>query len=564
MIRAKKHYYKDEIKNLLIIYTLTVLVVSVLIVLIFIYAYSNRVIRENNIKANAEISGLIEEAFLSYTDFLYDERNMENMRLFLRHEKMQKEIFESLYNLNNNTDLKSIFYIVDTKGNTLVSNSYGNLPYDENEVLGSFFFRDLNKSDDIVFTNQKIQVDRTMRTIYSIAKKITYEDEVLGYIIFDIPEKEILNVIHSSSFDIFVLTDSYENGIVTSNQLLLDDIGKLYFANPESEEIEFMDNKYFVHTTSILDDTLFLYTFSKLSIIYYVLKVSLIFIVFFMLIFSVFIFFISEYFARKKTRAVQDLLDVFEEVIKGDLSARVDIRTGDEFEEIGTEFNAILDEFNKQISINEELAERRRIAVIKHLEAQFNPHFIFNTLEILKYLVHIDKEKSIELIVNFANLLRYSINYPDNDVILEEDFQYIENYLMIQKLRYNRRLNYEISIDENLKRAIVPKLILQPIIENCIVHAYNKKMNLNIEIDVTRVEDTLYLSVIDDGDGIDEDELMKLRASLDLEDSRENNFGIRNVHRRIRMMYGENFGMQISSVKDEYTKVVLKIPYKLG
>ncbi len=562
-MRAKKHYYKDEIKSLLIGYTLSFLFISIVLFLVFIFIYSNSIIQKNNIRANSEISKRIDEEFSYYIDFLNNQKNIDKIQYLLKNEIATKDIFTMLYALNNQTNVKSIFYVVNSKGNTIITNNYGIFPYEGVNSITSNFFRQLNKSDEIVFMNQKIQIDMSTRTIYSIGKKIVLPDGTLGYIIFDIPEHYILGEVQSKSVDMFAITDKYNNVVVSSNQLLLDEIGKLSINKSKEHEMLLMDKEYFFHKTSLLDNNLYLYTFSKVSFVYDLTKMSILFILLLVLFLTILVYIGSEYMAAQKTVAIQELLNAFERVKEGDLTARVNIKTNDEFEEIGEQFNAILDEFTNQIALNDELNERRRIAVIKQLESQFNPHFIFNTLEILKYLIHIDEAKSIELLVSFANLLRYSIDFNDKDISLKEDLDYINTYLMIQKLRYSKRLTYNISMEEGVKDCLVPKLILQPIIENCIVHGYNKKMHLNIDITIYSEDNMLIMIVEDEGDGIKAEVLQHIVQDMNSASPKSNSIGIRNVHRRLQMMYGEEYGLLIESEVDKYTKVIVRIPKML-
>ncbi len=151
------------------------------------------------------------------------------------------------------------------------------------------------------------------------------------------------------------------------------------------------------------------------------------------------IFYTADYISKKKTQSITQFIDSINRVKDGDLKAFVNINTGDEFQLIGDQFNEMLRRLDLLIGKNNELLDRNRIAEMKQLESQFNPHFIFNTLETLKYMITVDQEKAMEMIVKFANLLRYSIDYEMKTIALEKDIMYLNNYLALQKFRYNQK-----------------------------------------------------------------------------------------------------------------------------
>jgi len=164
--------------------------------------------------------------------------------------------------------------------------------------------------------------------------------------------------------------------------------------------------------------------------------------------------------------------------------------------------------------------------------------------------------------MGFGVILRYSIDYESKDILLDQDLDYLNSYLMIQKYRYNKRLSYQFKIDANVKELIVPKLILQPIIENCINHGYKEKDTLRIDITIKRRNMILIAIVQDDGDGIDEETLEKIRKSLSNPEDNPGHIGVINVHRRIQLMYGEEYGLELESEIGIGTKVTIKLPAK--
>ena len=154
----------------------------------------------------------------------------------------------------------------------------------------------------------------------------------------------------------------------------------------------------------------------------------------------------------------------------------------DEFRMLNDAFRNMVIQREELMLHNSELAERKRTMEIKQLEEQFNPHFIFNVLETLRYEIAIDSQKASEMVMAFANLMRYSVYYGSTIVPLQTDIEYINDYLLLQKMRYNRRLNYHIDIPEELMDLMIPKLLLQPVVENSLVHGMKDKHCVSVTI----------------------------------------------------------------------------------
>src|SRR5690606_20380968 len=164
----------------------------------------------------------------------------------------------------------------------------------------------------------------------------------------------------------------------------------------------------------------------------------------------------------------------------GDLKSYVYIHTGDEFEVLANQYNEMLDDLNDLLEKNKELSDIRRVTEIKLLQSQFNPHFLFNVLETLRYTMLTNLDHAQEIIFSQSRLLRYSLNDQNKNVLFAKDLEYTIDYLKLHKFRFKDRLEYEICIPDELKNVYVPKLLLQPIIENSIKYGYKNKMKLNI------------------------------------------------------------------------------------
>lgn len=170
------------------------------------------------------------------------------------------------------------------------------------------------------------------------------------------------------------------------------------------------------------------------------------------------------------------------------------------------------------------------------------------------------------MLLSFASLMRYSVNYGHTKVLLETDVEYVNDYLLLQKARYNNCLLYDFDIPEELLECRVPKLLLQPVIENSIVHGYRARGGRSPSAcRRSSGDDTLRFIVTDDGAGIPAGRLAELRESFehDLTNEYAAHVGLYNIQKVIRLTYGAPYGVQIESTEGQGTAVTLTIPYEV-
>lgn len=200
------------------------------------------------------------------------------------------------------------------------------------------------------------------------------------------------------------------------------------------------------------------------------------------------------------------------------------------------------------------------LAEVKQLESQFNPHFLYNTLETIRCMVKLSPHEVDKIIVNLSALLRYSIDNTTKTVPLGEDIQHTKNYLEILKYRFNQKFDYEIYIEEDALDSIVPKLLIQPLIENAIKHGFEGRDHLTVRIKARFFGEQLVIVIYDDGVGMGEDKVNRIKAMLKDDANETVNIGLYNVSRRIQLMYGKEYGLDIMSEKCAGTTIRISIP----
>lgn len=182
---------------------------------------------------------------------------------------------------------------------------------------------------------------------------------------------------------------------------------------------------------------------------------------------------------------------------------------------------------------------------MQQLMAQMNPHFLYNTLEIIRSFLSFDPDTSEQLIVSLTEILRYSVDASRQEVRLAEDMEYINKYLNIQRCRFGDRFHCEINLSEACDQCLVPKLLIQPLIENSIKYGFRKKMDICIRVEGHVEHGILCIRVSDDGLGMDEEEAKTLQQRLLTFDNSARSIGLRNLSRRLYLKYGSRSGLQI-------------------
>ncbi len=268
---------------------------------------------------------------------------------------------------------------------------------------------------------------------------------------------------------------------------------------------------------------------------------------------------ISETMADKNTQSISKLVSEIRIIRKYDQTHRIVMDTKDEFEDVAHQINNMLSTITSLNDRNTELLKLNSTIEINHLTAQINPHFLYNTLEIIRNLLIFDKDQAGKLIIQLTKVLRYSINNTKRDVMLDEDMQFIHDYLSIQKSRFSDRLSCIIDIDEACRTCVVPKLILQPLIENSIKYGFMDAMDLEIRIRGYREGDYLYLDIRDNGPGMNGKEIEDLYHTLNEASNNTRSNGLYNIYRRLKLKYTDRSEVHITNNEDKGLHITLKI-----
>ncbi|EOR20337.1 multi-sensor signal transduction histidine kinase, partial [Clostridium sartagoforme AAU1] len=239
----------------------------------------------------------------------------------------------------------------------------------------------------------------------------------------------------------------------------------------------------------------------------------------------------------------------------------------DKNDEIGVlvkSYNKMKSHINYLININYKTQIEQKELELKQLQNQINPHFIYNTLESIHMMAEINDDMETSIMAEyFGEIIRYSMNRRVNTVTLKEEIKIIDNYIYLQKIRFDQLFYIENMIPEELLNCEITKMIIQPLIENAIYHGLSEcSGNGKIIIQGTRVDNNLLLTISDNGIGISEEKLEELNDYIN--DNNNNSFNgiaLRNINRRLKLNYGENYNLKIFSVEGKGTSMVLTLPF---
>lgn len=386
----------------------------------------------------------------------------------------------------------------------------------------------------------------------------------IGYACFVLPQAMVEAFTHELTSYV-IITDAFDSVYLSTMPTCRICFGKLCKdLRDQQGMVNYSGTPYFVHHTELNLLGAALYTTQNCTGI--VTMLSLVIILALTMFLTIFIaaFFSLRRTLNRKTQIFEEITQACHLVQVGDLTTRLHVDKYTEFELISDSYNQMLDSIQRLMEESVELAKETAVSRIKQLESQFNPHFLFNTLENIRYMVRLNPEAANAMILNMATLLRYSIDTTTDVITLEQDMAFTHCYISIMKQRFGQRLQYELQLPDELKNARITKLIAQPIIENCLKHCMDKKDTLFISVVVQREGDDLRLTVCDNGRGINPSVLAMLREHIENPAKRiKGHIGILNVHERLRLMYGEQYGVEIES-SGSGTEITLRFPYQEG
>ncbi|ENH95985.1 two-component sensor histidine kinase [Gracilibacillus halophilus YIM-C55.5] len=262
--------------------------------------------------------------------------------------------------------------------------------------------------------------------------------------------------------------------------------------------------------------------------------------------------------SRRMTKSISQLVHQISDIANHHFNKPITETGGYEANQIAYAFNSMLHELQEYVDVVVQTQQRQRDAELRALQHQINPHFLYNTLTSVKLMVQQGKkEQATDTIHALSSLLQHALGRINQTITVEEEIENMKNYVLINQARYGDRIKVNYFISPDCLHHRLPKLVLQPFIENAFFHAFNEKKEGFIQLLIAQREDRLVCEIVDNGDGID-------MAGHNMKAKRQlfTGIGVRNVHERIQLLYGHPYGVEMTSAKGEGTRVRIELPLR--
>lgn len=471
------------------------------------------------------------------------------------------EIAELLRNYRTEyKDLSSLYFIFPDERIAVTSEDYPvckrDIPEDEIEKIRR---AEAEEAVPIMFGDMVHETGKQLSCIQSVADQ---DGTVLGYMLANTEERtlfyEYLEPVYDDKVSQALILDKNKE-IVTSKDY--ESVGQVYEGKDRLPAVSGIENQDAKEIRIFYQGA-----FSKCGLYMDIQKSQVLRDLKQMQIFLVAIFFlflmIGGILATSITRAmykpIKNMTNTVEKVSKGDLSLRVDVTTEDEIGTLCREFNHMLDNLEDLIARVIEEERLKKDAELEALQYQITPHFMYNTLNSIKYAALIKGEKELgALIGDFVELLQASINKKGTFISVADELHILKNYIHLQEFRYQGSLDVEYDIAKEACGCYIPRLILQPLVENAILHGIDMKGGNGRLIIRGRVEGTrLTLSVIDNGRGMTKEQIETLLSSKAKKTNGLSAIGVPNVRERLELYYEAEGGIIYESSENGTTATI--------
>lgn len=268
------------------------------------------------------------------------------------------------------------------------------------------------------------------------------------------------------------------------------------------------------------------------------------------------------FFVKQTTKPLSVLVNKMANARNEKYDGQIEVTGSYEIQELTTTYNAMLEDLNRYIEELMNVQKEKRKAEISALQMQINPHYVYNTLASIKWLIYQGEiEKSTKAIDAFISLLRSTIGNTDEYTTVEKEIENLKNYVFINNTRYGDKVQVEYFVNFGCEECQIPKMILQPFVENAFFHAFPYERKGKITILVRKLDDNLQIQIIDDGVGIDQKRLKEISEG-NTKTEHFTGIGVNNVDDRLKLLYGSQYGILIESEENKGTRITVCIPVK--
>ncbi|QAA34444.1 sensor histidine kinase [Clostridium manihotivorum] len=470
-------------------------------------------------------------------------------------------------------------YLYDLKGRGVCSTRNNTNDKLKNPATEKWFIDTLESSNntsifpEIITANIYQSPSSNDGQLIALCRKIinVKTKEVTGLLLITIPKDEFLSIVKKDlPFTDQIVSIYDEKGFAILTTMNTDSIeftqtqGKNILNNKNRPAIQYINNAPYLISYNVIPNTNWTlvnsiakfdaYRINSLFIVVFVIN-----IVFFMILFSV----LYMFFNKRIFNPLKSLIANMNRNVENNLHNDFAYNKKDEIGILIKSYNEMKRRINDLININYKNQLEQKDLELKQLQNQINPHFIYNTLESIHMMAEINDDLDTSIMAQyFGSIIRYSMNRKINVVTLKEEISVIEHYIYLQKIRFDQLFSIENLISPEVLNCEIIKMIIQPLIENAIYHGLSEcSSNGKIIIQGEHLLDNLVLTISDNGIGIEEDELQSLNDYINDKNNDYKGIALRNINKRLKLNYGEEYGLKIYSVVGKGTSMELTLPY---
>lgn len=495
-------------------FTLLIVAVVILIFNLLFWAYISFSRHLNLDNTSVVVSESLDNMKLEFNE-LYDNKGLnETLNLFIEGSRSSQQLLFEFNNISH-TSSTPIEMIIYDNSNTMMLSTSSNSSVGNSYVLSMMLDKELEEL-------------KILRISNSLSYLVTIYELENGKVVFLSPNSSFSSGVGLTPANYAVTSNNFTTFSISDSQFIEGYLDKIDNRLLDSSSV--IDGDQYVSTNDNYNDHIVVFSFLKqgnltiplLSVTGLILIVGLILLISF--------FFISRRVVSISSESVNELAYKMKELGQGNRQ-RLDIKSDDEIETIASQIDELIETLNESHRDNLDLIKIAHQFELKQLIATFNPHFIYNTLETIRSTMYYDVELSSGLMQWLTKVLRYSLE-EQTVVTLNNDIEYIQYYLKIHKVRHGDRFNYSIVNELENSDVLIPKLLIQPLIENAIKYSFKSQKSLNLLIKFSEVNNKIHISVSDDGPGISDEEINVTK--------KPSTHGIYNSRRRLELFDSES------------------------
>lgn len=513
----------------------------------------------NTIVVNNTVTDILTRDVESYalTDQIYDFSNLQSYLCSFENnldiKKINLYINDKFIYSSENVNFFKASSLEKTKAEDCIVSTnarfiWGPMWYlNENTVNDTLFLlKSIKNPDDLSKDIGFIRINFRKSIIQDILDKISPLDDVFSFVINSdnkiiASSRDLKDLYDNSSIDLELI----KNAAQLSNELTTFDDGKFYLQSAPIDKTDW----YMVNVLS------------KSSILS-TIKIQRNYLFIIVVLTSIMAIILAAYFVKLINKRLFQVIDGMRQVPNGQLNKYIENDSSDEVGELIDNYNYMISKMSVLIDEQYKLGKEVKNAELKALQSQINPHFLYNTLDMINWMAHRNMNKEISIAVkNLAKFYKLSLNKGKDIVTIKDEVEHSKLYVNLQNMRYDNRITLTTRLDENLMNCSIPKITFQPIIENSINHGIlGRGMEKgSILISGYISQNNLIIQISDDGIGIEKEVLPLILKENNLQ-TKGSGYGLKNINQRIKVLYGESYGLSFTSNYSFGTTVEITLP----